>query len=259
MATAAGCIKRQRLLANTAARFYHTHATAAVQASSHLLDRAEHGEEQLHLTAAQTAALQAFAKAHDLTPNTIVQGAWALLLSRYSGEEDVVFGATRACRHAPVGRTDTVGGTDTMIGLLINTLPVRVQVPADAALLPWLKALRSQHLAVRDYEHTPLVNVQAWSHVPSGTRLFESLVVFENYALNTTLQQQGGNWQNRDVQLHEQPGFRWCYWAAWIQNSSSKFPTIAVGLIKPRSFGCWDISKCCWQGCWLNRSRRWQS
>ncbi|PSB29399.1 non-ribosomal peptide synthetase [Stenomitos frigidus] len=172
-----------------------------VQASSQLLDRVEHGEAQICLSAASTAALQSLAKQQDITPNTIVQGAWALLLSRYSGEEDVVFGATRACRHA------SLSGTEAMIGLLINTLPVRVQVSAEVSLLPWLKALRSQHLAVRDYEHTPLVNVQAWSEVPPGTRLFESLVVFENYSLNTTLQQQGGNWQNRDVQLHEQPGF----------------------------------------------------
>ena len=172
-----------------------------VQASSHLLDRAAHGEVQIRLSAALTTALQSLAEQQDITPNTIVQGAWALLLSRYSGEEDVVFGATRACRHS------ALDGTASMIGLLINTLPVRVQVPPEAPLLPWLKELRSQHLAVRDYEHTPLVNVQAWSDIPPGTNLFESIVVFENYLLNTTLQQQGGNWSNRDVQLHEQPGF----------------------------------------------------
>lgn len=171
-----------------------------VQASSHLLGRADYGEEQICLSSALTTALQAFAKQQDITPNTIVQGAWALLLSRYSGEEDVVFGATRACRHS------ALGGTEAMIGLLINTLPVRVQIPAEASLLPWLKALRSQHVAVRDYEHTPLIKVQAWSDMTPGVPLFESIVVFENYSLNTTLQQQSGNWQNRHVQLHEQPG-----------------------------------------------------
>ena len=170
-----------------------------VQASSQLLDQPGHGEEQLCLSAALTTALQSLAKQQDITPNTIVQGAWALLLSRYSGEADVVFGATRACRQS------SIDGADSIIGLLINTLPVRVQVPAEAALLPWLKALRSQHIAVRDYEHTPLVDVQAWSEVPGSMPLFESLVVFENYSLNTKLQQQGGNWQHREFQLHEQP------------------------------------------------------
>ena len=170
-----------------------------VQASSQL--QAGYGEEQIRLSSALTTALQALAKQQDITPNTIVQGAWALLLSRYSGEEDVVFGATRACRHS------ALAGTEAMMGLLINTLPVRVQVPAEAFLLPWLKELRSQHIAVRDYEHTPLVNVQAWSDVPPGVSLFESIVVFENYLLNTVLQQQGDNWQNRDFQFHEQPGF----------------------------------------------------
>ena len=118
----------------------------SVQASSHLLDRAEHGEEQIRLSTVLTTALQSLAKRHNITPNTIVQGAWALLLSRYSGEEDVVFGATRACRRT------TLEGTESMIGLLINTLPVRVQVPAEAPLLPWLQDLRSQHIAIRDYE-----------------------------------------------------------------------------------------------------------
>ncbi|MBD2073786.1 amino acid adenylation domain-containing protein [Phormidium sp. FACHB-592] len=169
------------------------------QASSQLLDQPGHGEEQLCLSAALTTALQSLAKQQDITPNTIVQGAWALLLSRYSGEADVVFGATRACRQS------SIDGANSIIGLLINTLPVRVQVPAEAALLPWLKALRSQHIAVRDYEHTPLVDVQAWSEVPGGMPLFESLVVFENYSLNTKLQQQGSNWQHREFQLHEQP------------------------------------------------------
>lgn len=103
------------------------------QASSQLLDRSEHGEAEIRLSTALTTALQSLAKQQSITPNTIVQGAWALLLSRYSGEADVVFGATRACRRS------ALAGTESMIGLLINTLPVRVQVPADAALLPCFK------------------------------------------------------------------------------------------------------------------------
>jgi len=172
-----------------------------IQASSHLLERGEHGAEEIRLSTVLTTALQSLAKQHDITPNTLVQGAWALLLSRYSGEDDVVFGAIRACRRT------TLEGTESMIGLLINTLPVRVQVPAEAPLLPWLKDLRSQHVAVRDYEHTPLLDVRGWSDVPSNIPLFESIVVFENYLLNTKLQQQGGDWLHRDFQLHEQPTF----------------------------------------------------
>jgi amino acid adenylation domain-containing protein len=165
----------------------------------HLPDRSTGEKASIYLSAALTAGLQTFAQQHGFTPNTLIQAAWALLLNRYSGQEDVVFGATRACRHSGLL------GAELMIGLLINTLPVRVQMPATASLIPWLQALRSQHLSIRTYEHTPLANVQTWSEVPPGIRLFESIVVFENYLLNTKLQQQGGLWQNRDVQQFEQP------------------------------------------------------
>ncbi len=172
----------------------------SAQVSNNLVER-ENGEEELFLSPTLTTALQTFAKCHGLTPNTILQGAWAILLSRYSGEQDVVFGTLRACRHSDLT------GVESMIGLLINTVPVRVQVSADASLIPWLQDLRSQHIAVRPYEHTPLIDVQSWSEVPSGTPMFESLVAFENYQLNTKLQQQGGKWQNRQFQLYEKLTF----------------------------------------------------
>jgi non-ribosomal peptide synthetase component F len=93
--------------------------------------------------------LQSLAKEHQLTLNTLVQGAWALLLSRYSGETDVVFSATKSCRRS------TIAGAESMVGRFINTLPVRVSVPARDALLPWLKKLRAQWVALRDWQHTP--------------------------------------------------------------------------------------------------------
>jgi NRPS condensation-like uncharacterized protein len=106
-------------------------------------------QQEIHLPAATTSQLQSLAKEHQLTLNTLVQGAWALLLSRYSGETDVIFGATKSCRRS------TIAGAESMVGLFINTLPVRVSVPADDALLPRLKKLRAQWVALRDWEHTP--------------------------------------------------------------------------------------------------------
>ena len=83
----------------------------------------------------------------------------------------MVFGATRACRHA------AVTGSDRMVGVLMNTLPVRAGIPAGMQLLAWLKALRAGQAALRDVEHTPLVLVQRWSEVPAGEPLFRSIVV----------------------------------------------------------------------------------
>jgi amino acid adenylation domain-containing protein len=132
----------------------------------------------LELTEEQTAALQALARVRRLTLNTLVQGAWAILLCRYSGRVDVVFGATVA------GRPAELAGVEAMIGLFINTLPVRVGLPADAPLDAWLHDLQDRQLDLRRYESSPLVEIQGWSDVPRGRPLFESILVFENYPLD---------------------------------------------------------------------------
>ncbi|QSQ23764.1 non-ribosomal peptide synthase/polyketide synthase [Pyxidicoccus parkwayensis] len=137
---------------------------------------------ELDLSPAATAALQAFARQHQLTAHTLALAAWALVLSRYSGEQDVLFGNTVA------GRPAELPGSESMVGLFINSLPTRVRIPsATAPLLPWLQALQAAQLEQRQYEHTPLVQIQAASAVPRGTPLFESLVVFENYPLDTSV------------------------------------------------------------------------
>src|SRR5262245_5879123 len=145
-----------------------------------------------------TDGLKEFAAENDLTLNTVVQIAWAFLLSRYSGENDIVFGATRACRKS------TVAGSESMIGLLINTVPVRVSIGACDSVLDCLKALRSQWLNIRDYEHTPLRLIQGWSAVPAGQSLFETIVVFEHSHLETQLRALGNEWNHRSVQVHQQ-------------------------------------------------------
>ncbi|HLJ35488.1 MAG TPA: condensation domain-containing protein, partial [Ktedonobacteraceae bacterium] len=130
-----------------------------------------------------TEALRAFARQHALTLNTVVQGAWALLLSRCNeGTDhspgtpvDIVFGATVA------GRPINLSGSEAMVGLFINTLPVRAQVDPQAELVTWLMELQIQQAEARQYEYSPLVQVHGWSEIPRGQPLFESLVVFENY------------------------------------------------------------------------------
>ena len=153
-----------------------------------------YGKQSVQLSETLTSALRSLAH-HHLTPNTLLQGAWALLLNRYSGEEEVVFGATRAWDRS------TLDGAESMVGLFINTLPMRVRVSPEGLLLPWLKELRAQWKALQSYEHTPLVTVQGWSDIPPGEPLFGSLVVFENYLLDSALRAQGGSWENRDFRL----------------------------------------------------------
>jgi amino acid adenylation domain-containing protein len=157
-----------------------------------------HGEQQIGLSETTTAALKSFAQTNRFTLNTLVQGAWALLLSRYSGEEDVVFGAVRAGRHS------TVEGAESIVGLCINSVPLRVRVPANAELLPWLGRLRNAWVALREFEHTPLVKIQGWSDVPRGRPLFESIFNFQDPSWDAALRAQDGKWAKREFGIRSQ-------------------------------------------------------
>ncbi|TLQ42863.1 non-ribosomal peptide synthetase [Streptomyces marianii] len=119
-----------------------------------------------------------FARRHRLTVNTVLQGAWALLLARHAGERDVVFGATVS------GRPADLPGADSMIGMLINTLPVRVRVDDTAPVTAWLAEIQRAQVEARHYEYVPLPRIQACSAVKRGDDLFRSLVVFENYPMD---------------------------------------------------------------------------
>lgn len=135
-------------------------------------------EQQRRLDSVTTTALQTLARQHYLTLNTLIQGAWALLLSRYSGKTDVVFGTTVS------GRPSELANVESIVGLFINTLPVRVQIDAHAEIIPWLRELQTQQVEREQYAYTSLVEIQRWSEVPNHIPLFESLLVFENYPVS---------------------------------------------------------------------------
>jgi amino acid adenylation domain-containing protein/non-ribosomal peptide synthase protein (TIGR01720 family) len=143
-----------------------------------------------------TARLEELARSQQVTLNTVAQGAWSILLGRYSGDSDVVFGATVA------GRSASVAGIEAMVGLFINTLPVRAQLRNEESVVEYLKRLQDRQANARDFEYTPLVKVQSWSEVPAATPLFESIMVFENYPVDAALQQQiGTQMKIDDVQI----------------------------------------------------------
>ncbi len=127
------------------------------------------------LPEALASRIVAFARRHQLTPSTLLQAAWAVVLSRSSGEEDVVFGVTVS------GRSAALPGIEKMVGLFINTLAVRVRVAPEDTVLAWLEGLQRREAELYELEHTALLDVQGWSEIPRGTRLFESVVVLENY------------------------------------------------------------------------------
>ncbi|NET38726.1 MAG: amino acid adenylation domain-containing protein, partial [Cyanothece sp. SIO1E1] len=138
----------------------------------------DYQQQHIQLTVDTTNALKSLARNHQVTLNTLIQGAWALLLSRYSGETDIIFGTTSA------GRPPGLAGIQSMVGLFLSTLPVRVQIPSATPLVDWLKTLQTQQAEMRQYEYSPLVQIQSWSEIPPEFPLFESLVVFSNVQIS---------------------------------------------------------------------------
>jgi amino acid adenylation domain-containing protein/non-ribosomal peptide synthase protein (TIGR01720 family) len=159
---------------------------------------ARQASAELRLPEEVTALVLGFARRHQLTPNTVIQGAWALLLSRYGGGDDVVFGITVA------GRPATLPGAGSMVGLFINTLPLRVRLSGDQPVAAWLKEIQERQGEMSGYEHSPLALVQRWSQVPPGTPLFESLVVFENYPADAAIAQVLKSLTVRDIASAEE-------------------------------------------------------
>jgi amino acid adenylation domain-containing protein len=146
----------------------------------------QYGDERIQLSEESTARLRAFAREQKLTLNILAQASWAVLLSRYTRDDDVVFGVTVA------GRPATLAGVESMVGLFINTLPLRARVPSLVNVLPWLKELQEQQSAMQQYEYSSLMDIQGWSDVPRGVPLFESIFVFENLPVSGSFQASKG-------------------------------------------------------------------
>lgn len=148
-----------------------------------------------------TSKLLNLAKQNQLTLNTIVQGAWATILSSYSGEEDVVFGATVS------GRNPSLKGVENMVGLFINTLPVRVKVDKTQKFIPWLKNIQTNHIERDEYSYSSLVDIHEWSDLPRNTQIFENILVFENYPLDKSLENGVAGIKIKDLEAFERTNF----------------------------------------------------
>ncbi|MGW0927660.1 non-ribosomal peptide synthase/polyketide synthase [Streptomyces sp. NPDC002644] len=159
--------------------------------------------ETVHVTldARVSARLREIAQRAGLTLNTVLQGAWALLLSRYGGGDDVVFGSTVS------GRPADLPGVTGMVGLFINTLPTRVRVDGGRRLLEWLGELQAAQSESRRHEFVSLAQLRSWSDVPGGMPLFDSIVVFENYPFDGDALSRLGLalTQERDIEPTEYP------------------------------------------------------
>ncbi len=159
-----------------------------------------HGEAQVRLSDELTQRLTQVSRKHRITVGTWLQGAWGLVLHRLTSDPDAVFGL------AVSGRPPQLQGVESMIGMFLNTLPVRLMFDLESSLLDWLQRIQSKQVEMRRYEHTPLQKVLEWSGIPRDQPLFESVLAFENLSASAVPDRFAGL-QLTSVRLRERSSY----------------------------------------------------
>jgi amino acid adenylation domain-containing protein len=154
-----------------------------------------------YLSLLDTAALNALCARRRLTASVVVQVAWAILLSMYAREQDVIFGLTVA------GRPPELSDVESIVGLFINSLPVRLRLDQAAPILHLLRTAMEQQAAREDHLHTPLDQIKAWAGITGDAMLFENLVVFENYPIDHMIAKFGTRLGFSDVRVIDATSF----------------------------------------------------
>ena len=132
---------------------------------------------ELTLTPEITTQIKQFCQQKKVTINTFFQSIWGLVLYSYSQNNDVVFGVTLT------ERNPDIKDSEQMVGLLINTLPLRIYFENDISVRDYLNQVQQNFLKIANYHYTPLANIQEWSEISNGASLFHTLLVFENYPI----------------------------------------------------------------------------
>ncbi|MBJ8347536.1 amino acid adenylation domain-containing protein [Antrihabitans sp. YC2-6] len=133
------------------------------------------GEYRFGLDEAETAELSRFAAQTGVTVNNVVQAAWGVLLGKLTGDEDVVFGTTVS------GRPPELPGVEDMVGLFINTLPVRVRCSAADSVATVLEELQASQASLLGHHLVRLADINA---VAGAGAQFDTLFVFESYPID---------------------------------------------------------------------------
>jgi amino acid adenylation domain-containing protein len=148
-----------------------------------------------------TEALNALCARQKLTSSVVVQVAWAVLLSAYAREQDIVFGLTVA------GRPPELPDAERIAGLFINSVPVRLRLDAAATILDLLHAAMQQQAGREDHLHAPLAQIKFWAGVAGDATLFDSLLVFENYPIDRMIAKTGARLGISDVRAIDATSF----------------------------------------------------
>ncbi|MEU0391149.1 non-ribosomal peptide synthetase, partial [Streptomyces chartreusis] len=157
-----------------------------------------HGEVTLALSGEVSAGVTELARRHGLTVNTVLQTAWALLLARLTGRDDVVFGMTVS------GRPAEIPGIEQMVGLFINTVPVRVRLDASQSLAELMARVQQEQSRLSDHQYLSLTDIQ---RAAGQGELFDTLYVFENYPVAVDSADLPGGLTITGVKGHDEPHY----------------------------------------------------
>jgi amino acid adenylation domain-containing protein len=145
-----------------------------------------------------SASIFAYVKKHHITLNTLMQGVWALLLNRYTGNDDVLFGAVVS------GRPDDLPGVEHRVGLFINTIPFKATFD-NQEIVNWLQGLQADQAASRNYQHATLQSIKEWTGIKAD--LFDSVLVFENYPVNEAINAKQWSLKVENANTYEQTNY----------------------------------------------------
>ncbi|MCO4850630.1 non-ribosomal peptide synthase/polyketide synthase [Bacillus vallismortis] len=131
----------------------------------------------------QTKQLQQIANQHQVTLNSLIQTLWGILLQKYSGSQDVIFG------NVVSGRPAEIPGVEQMIGLFINTIPVRIRCDEDSSFSDMMQMVQQNALASQSYDTYPLYEIQAQTEQKQN--LIDHIMIFENYPIGQQVEEAG--------------------------------------------------------------------
>jgi len=160
-----------------------------------------YSKKTISLNKKTSSDLNDFARNNKLTLNTVLQAGWAILLHKYGNSNDVVFGATFS------GRPATLDGAENMVGLFINSLPIRAKINSQSNILDWILEFNSSLTDLKEYESSALVDIQKASELSPKENLFDSLFVFENYPVDSSVKNSKASIKIEDVNSFEQTNF----------------------------------------------------
>jgi amino acid adenylation domain-containing protein/non-ribosomal peptide synthase protein (TIGR01720 family)/FkbM family methyltransferase len=153
----------------------------------------------LNLDKAITSKVQAFTQEQRITVNTLMQGVWAFLLHAYTNSSDIAFGSVVS------GRPDDLPGVEQRVGMYINTLPLHSQLNKGSKMTDWLKTIQEQQVQSRNFQYSTLSDIQSWTGIQGD--LFDSILVFENYPINSVINAKTWELKVEGIQTYEQTNY----------------------------------------------------